>query len=389
MTHKNELLLKQKLAETSGTHPDDWFIVSRARHGMELVFHEVAEQKGTGKVITQAFTCVSAINPIIAAGHTPVYGDISEQTFSVTSQTVRELISDEVRAVVVQHTFGIPAEIEAVKSAVAHSTQILLVEDSAHCLGYIHKTNGIPAADVSVHSFGAEKFLKTNFGGAVWVSSAIADAEFRKKLIYKLENVPKTNAIVSARVWLYPRLNGILNRLPVSLSTACRNFFIATRLFRSPIMPIEERAVNFEPCQRLRKWQIRKILKAYSGYNENYAHRAELSKLYSHALGSRTTLVKAVSLPEGSHFALVRFPVLAKTAAEADQLFTEFRKKGMYIGKWYRPLFFPGVHDLTQYSYVAGSCPIAEDISSRILNLPTDLRISTETAQEIANAFNG
>ena len=40
-------------------------------------------------------------------------------------------------------------------------------------------------------------------------------------------------------------------------------------------------------------------------------------------------------------------------------------------GRWYRPLLFPGPSDPVAFGYEAGSCPRAEDVSARILNLPT------------------
>jgi dTDP-4-amino-4,6-dideoxygalactose transaminase len=59
----------------------------------------------------------------------------------------------------------------------------------------------------------------------------------------------------------------------------------------------------------------------------------------------------------------------------------------MYIGKWYRPLFFPGVKDYSAYNYRVGSCPVAEDVSARIVNLPTDLNTTAKVAKEIADAL--
>lgn len=72
--NQHEEALKKRLAAISKTQSKDWFLVSRARHGMAEVLAVLARQKGRGQVVTQAFTCITAVNPILEAGHTPVYG---------------------------------------------------------------------------------------------------------------------------------------------------------------------------------------------------------------------------------------------------------------------------------------------------------------------------
>jgi dTDP-4-amino-4,6-dideoxygalactose transaminase len=253
----------------------------------------------------------------------------------------------------------------------------LLMEDSAHCLGYIAKKEGIPVADISVHSFGSEKFLSTNFGGAIWLNPKMLDQNLRNNIAQALADLPATSAKVSARVWLYPRLNGVLNRLPKSISQRCRTILIKTKLFRSPIMPAEQRAVNYEPAQRLRNSQIKRILTALKTYDKNVEHRAKLTQIYGEYMGDN----------KWDGLALVRYPVLAKTPEQAEYKFKTMRQKGMFVGKWYRPLFFPGVKDSSLYNYRAGQCPVAEDISAKIINFPTSLNTTPEQAREIANEF--
>jgi dTDP-4-amino-4,6-dideoxygalactose transaminase len=372
-----EQLLKQKMAEISGTNSDDWFVVSRARHGMEQVFRQLKMSSSAVEVITQPFTCVTAINPIIAAGLDPVYCDISAQNYSIDARRLSKLLCDQTRAVIMQHSFGIPADIDGIRQAIGTKSAVMIMEDSAHCLGYIAKQNGVPIADLSVHSFGAEKILGTSFGGAIWVNPLMIDKNLRDNIAEALANLPKASMLISARVWLYPRLNGVLNRLPNSISLNFRRILLKSKMFRSPIVPMEQKAVNYEPAQRPRGWQIKLVLSSLEALNKNTEHRAELTQIYNDKLGNDSW----------SGLALLRYPVLAKTPQQAEKLFAELKGKGMPVGKWYRPLFFPGIADYNMYSYSPGSCPVAEDISARIINLPTGLNIKAELAKEIAYAF--
>lgn len=378
MILKKEQELKQKLAAISGTSSDDWFIVSRARHGMEQVFEQLKMRSSAVEVITQPFTCVTAINPIIAAGLDPIYCDISAQNYSIDAGCLGKLLGDQTQAVIMQHSFGIPADLDGIKQAIGPNSTVIIMEDSAHCLGFIARVEGVPLADVSVHSFGAEKIIGTNFGGAIWLNPLMKDKNLRLNIARTLANLPIVSPLVTMRVWLYPRLNWVLNRLPKSINQICRNILLKTRLFRSPIVPAEQRAVNYEPAQRLRDSQINRVLTALETYDQNIEHRAKLTQIYCEAMGNDSW----------KGLALVRFPVLAKTTELADKYFTKLRGKGMYVGKWYRPLFFPGIGEHELYLYGAGQCPVAEDISARILNFPTGLNTSPQLAKEIADAFN-
>ncbi len=57
----------RELARRTGTDASDWFLVFKARYGMQVVLRELARVRGTGDVVTQVLTCATAVDPIIAA----------------------------------------------------------------------------------------------------------------------------------------------------------------------------------------------------------------------------------------------------------------------------------------------------------------------------------
>ena len=382
-----ELLLKQKLAEVSETDAKDWFIVSRARHGMEVVLKKVYELNGEGTVVTQPFTCVTAVNPIIAAGFKPVYCDISTRTLSRNPLLINGMLETTSRAIIVQHSFGIPAEMTEIKNISDNLSKPLIIEDSAHCLGYISKDTNGPQADISIHSFGAEKFLKTSFGGAVWINPEIKNTQLRDSMTKSFTEMPPTSMLVNIRVWLYPRLNGVLNRLPRSISGIVRSVLLATRIFRSPIMPIEQKGINFEKCQRPSTNQLKTVYDALESYETNKTHRSDLTQLYIQEFTNKSDQIQIIEKLKKTEIASVRFPILAKTPVLADKIFTTMAGKGYALGKWYRPLFFPSGYANPAFMYKTGLCPVAEDVSSRIINLPTHMKITPQAAREIAHAI--
>jgi len=84
------------------------------------------------EVIIQPFTCVAVVDPILWVGAKPVYADIDER-LNIDPFKIEKVISKRTRAIVVQHTFGIPASIDRI-ATICEKHGILLIEDCAHSL---------------------------------------------------------------------------------------------------------------------------------------------------------------------------------------------------------------------------------------------------------------
>lgn len=383
--------MRRWLAERTSTGADDWFLVSRARHGMTTVFEALAGHYGKGEVITQPLTCVTAVNPILVAGHRPVYADIAPDTLGILPEDVAAHLNANTRAVVVQHSFGMPAAIEPVARLVRHGSGVrrdreaLIIEDAAHYLGLLKRgEDGRPVADVSVHSFGAEKMLRTKYGGAIWVNPNMADADLRALIVSALQTVPVTGTWGRLQVAAYPYFNRVLHTAPAGLRPAVARLFRLTGLFVQPIMPVETQGKNYGVCRKPSAQSLQSVLREFAGYDEQLTHRRARVNQYAHGLAEAACRIPGGAL--GGDRALVRFPLVLTSAEQAEKAFRHLQRTGLHPGKWYRPLLFPGVNASLQeevYGYQTGQCPVAEDISARIINLPTGLPVSEQTAKEI------
>lgn len=366
------------LARLTDTHPDDWFLVFRARYGVEAVLRTVKDQKGSGEVITQPFTCATAINPILSAGHIPVYTDASYDDLSLDTSKLQA--SGAARAVVMQNSFSIESDLRAARTF-ADTNGLLLVEDSAHHIGMLAKKNGKPLADVSIHSFGVEKLLPTKFGGAVWVNPRMADTALKDAIRSALENLPVIRKKQSGLARRYRSFNRLLNHTPAFLEPTVRSFLVATGLFQPAIMPDELEGKNHDIPARPDAFILEGMLHGLKQYASITERRSHTAILYREHLPP--TLKVPNNIPE--NYAPARFPVLCRNAEEAVHLFETLRNAGHYSGKWYRPTLFPGVSDIERYGYDPELCPVAEDIAARVLNLPTN--ITAHEAKEITDVL--
>ena len=116
--------------------------------------------------------------------------------------------------------------------ALADSTGMLLVEDCAHCAGRVaYGADGKPLADVSVHSFGVEKILPTQFGAAVRINPDMKDRKLHDAITEHFRALPATDANASASVSTYITRFRILNHLPTAVKKPVRDHWIRTHRF--------------------------------------------------------------------------------------------------------------------------------------------------------------
>ncbi len=86
------------------------------------------------QVILPGFTCVVVPNAIRLAGARPIYADIPENSYNIDPAGILQVITSRTKAIIVQHTFGIPACLDEITS-IARERDLWVVEDCAHALG--------------------------------------------------------------------------------------------------------------------------------------------------------------------------------------------------------------------------------------------------------------
>lgn len=371
--------LRSTLAQRTGTNAEDWFVVYRARHGLQLAFEAVRAPDRTS-VITQLLTCATAVNPILTAGLRPLYAEIDPDTLAIDPDTLA--VAGGCAAVVIQHTFGIVDQSAAAATAArARAAGAAVIEDSAHTVGTIARdADGKPLADVSVHSFGAEKMLATSFGAAVWVSPQWADDEARQRLVRALTLLPAMGWRLRALTRAYRTQLGVLRRIPGSIGSSLQAGLTRTGLFEPPIAPRERAGANAHrpmlPSARI----LAVANESLSDLAQVRERRAAAVDVYTERLTGR------VQIPAAARGALVRFPLLVASTGQAEALVSDLGRRGYFAGRWYRPALFPGVVDPGVYGYAQGAPQhrVTEDVIARIVNLPTN--VSPQVAAKISDA---
>lgn len=361
--------IRQKLASLSETKAEDWHLCLKARFGMAIVFEAIRDELGNGEVITTPYTCITSINPIIVSGLTPIYHDIDKNLLS-TGKPDDHYVKGKTKAIVMQNTLGIIGDKAKLRKFV-DKHHLLLIEDSAHCVTrFARDADDQILADISVHSFGVEKVLTgTKFGGAIYLNPKLKETNpaLYERIIDKFNHLKRPNLSLAFRIRNYRLNNAVIQRLHGNFRRNFRSFTIKAGLLEPPIYPFEQQGQQDEPVTT-NKYVNERIISQLSNLKQNYIRRTSNVAQYQNKLKS-----KHFSKITKNSEPLLAYPILFEKPEKANEAYDLLTSQGYFIRRWYLPLLYPGPDSLKIYRYDPKKVPIAEDISKRILCLPTDL----------------
>ncbi len=343
------------------------------RSALYIALQALGVQKDD-EVLVQAFTCVVVINAIHALSATPVYVDIERHTLNMDPESVKKNITPKTKALIIQHTFGLPADIDTLL-AIAGKHNISTVEDCAHSLGarYKGKYTGT-YADIGMYSFGGEKVVSCVRGGAL----ITADAELQNKI-----SIAHAPLAYPSRGFI---LQHLLHVLLFPIGKATYHLFVGKALLKvAKTLRITHR-ISTRTEKEGGGIQPRKLpnvlasllvhqLKSIDEYND---HRKSTAESYTIALDGHALEVPGLSASEHIY---LRYPLLVE---DPDRLRARAKKAGIILGDWYSVVVGPKDTDAKATKYIEGTCPVAEQCSKEVLNLPTNIHISLKDVQRIA-----
>jgi perosamine synthetase len=140
--------------------------VSSGTAGLHLCIRALGIGSGD-EVIVPSFTFIAAANAIRYEGATPVFVDIEPLSLNLDPARVEEAITKRTRAIVVVHTFGVPAEMEALLD-IAERHHLRIIEDACEAIGAEYDGRRVGTfGDAAVFAFYPNKQITTGEGGMV------------------------------------------------------------------------------------------------------------------------------------------------------------------------------------------------------------------------------
>jgi dTDP-4-amino-4,6-dideoxygalactose transaminase len=149
---------------------DDAVAVSSGTAGLHLALLVLGIGQGD-EVIVPSFAFVAVANAVLQVHARPVFAEIDPVTLNLDPASVERAITPRTRAILVVHTFGVPAEMDALQ-AIARRHNLALIEDACEAVGA--QFGDPPLArrvgsfgDLAVLGFYPNKQITTGEGGAV------------------------------------------------------------------------------------------------------------------------------------------------------------------------------------------------------------------------------
>ena len=140
--------------------------VSSGTAGLHLALLALGIGEGD-EVIVPSFAFVAVANTVLQVRATPVFAEIDPVTLNLDPAAVEAAITPRTRALLVVHTFGVPAEMDALE-VIARRHNLALIEDACEAIGaqFDHRRAG-SFGDLAVLGFYPNKQMTTGEGGAV------------------------------------------------------------------------------------------------------------------------------------------------------------------------------------------------------------------------------
>lgn len=355
----------------SGGQISEPFLFFKGRVALYAVLKAIGVQPGD-EVILPGFTCVVVPNAIIYLGAKPVYIDIDVRTYNINPLKIEEGITKRTKAIIAQHTYGIPAEMDPIME-IARRYNLHIIEDSCHSIGSKYKEREVGTfGDAAFFSSQWSKPVTTGLGGwAIINNREIRDNlekdyhEFREPskrevFILRLQYLFNSALLSPSLFWTAQYLYRASSRVGIAIGSS------SEEELKCIVMPADYKKRMASSQKKILERRLKDI------YNI-IEHRRWVTLQYERLLQNIGMI--PLKLDEGYDPIFLRYPLLVK---DKKRLLEEAKKNRIEIGDWFVSPLHPIEGDLSLWGYDKGICPVAESISRKILNLPVHKKINED-----------
>ena len=322
LTNQGPLLeeLERKLSEFLGVQYFQY--VTNGTIALQLALK--ALNVDDGEVITTPFSYVATTSSILWERCKPVFVDIEPDNLTIDFKKIEQAITSRTRAIMPVHVFGYACNVEEIQK-IANKYGLKVIYDGAHAFASRYKGKSLLSyGDITTLSFHATKLFHTIEGGACIVKDKnVAD---RLELIKRFGHNKDEHSMLG--------INGKQSEFHAAMGLA-----------------------NYP--------YIEKIIK----------DRKRVSERYDALLKGVVSRPKAQAELEYNY---AYYPVIFKSEAELKKVFEALNKEDIFPRRY----FWPSLNNLPYVENV--SCPVSEDISSRIACLPLYVGLEDENVEKIA-----
>ncbi|MCB1234814.1 MAG: dTDP-4-amino-4,6-dideoxygalactose transaminase [Verrucomicrobiae bacterium] len=331
------------LKETLGV--PEALMTTSCTHALEMAALLLGFEPGD-EVILPTYTFVSTANAFVLRGARPIFCDIRPDTLNLDETRIESLITGRTRAIVPVHYAGVGCEMDAILE-IARRHGIGVVEDNAH--GLFGKYRGRPLGSfgqLSVQSFHETKNITCGEGGALLINDL---SLFERAEIIREKGTDRARFFrgeVDKYTWVDIGSSYVMSDV---LAAFLFGQLEAWQSIQQKRQTIWERYDN-----DLREWCA--------------AHG-----------------VRQPSVPAHCEQAWHLYYLLMPDPPSQAALISHLKERGIGAVFHYRPLHLSPF--ALQWGNQAGQCPVAEDVSDRIVRLPLFYALSPGEQDRVIGAI--
>jgi len=359
------------------------YLYMRGRVGLSKILSGLGVCPGD-HVALQAFTCSAVPEAVYAVGAIPVYIDIEENGVNMCPVKLQNCLKENhrIKAIIVQHTFGIPAAMDKF-FLTCQKYNIPLIEDCCHTLDSSFDGKIVGSwASAAFYSFEWGKPIVAGMGGAVKTKDTDLLAYLKNdfellsepSLIQNLKNLIQ---LLFFKLFYRPRFYWFLKDAFHSLS----RLGLATGNYPDEDIGFGQKASKEFTMKMpiINRYQLSLSVK---NYTQDLHHRKKIGDLYLKEFRSNNKdMVMLVKTPVNTDICYSRFPILV---SNKKLLLERARHHHIEIASFFDSPIHPlETADLEMVGYEIGACPNAEALCQQLISLPINKNITSAYVKHV------
>ena len=290
------------------------------------------------EVIMPTLTYIATANAVRMCGATPVFVDSDPDSWNISAEKVEEAITPRTKAIIPVHLYGLACDMTAIMD-VAKRHHLLVIEDAAEAHGAKWEGKIVGSiGTIGSFSFFGNKIITCGEGGMLTTDD---EDLYNKMKLYRSQGVDPSQK----RYWHI--VSGYNYRM--------------TNL---------QAAVGLGQLENV-QWHL----------GERRRVAATYTRLLQQELEGYVSIQK-VEKPENHVYWMNSVVLTDKVKKERDLVMSEMEKKGIEM----RPLFYP-MHIMPPFEDRSMHLPVAENLSSNGINLPSHAGMDDEKIEYVVNCL--
>ena len=310
------------------------------------------------EVITTPFTFFATAESISAVGATPVFVDVTKDTFNIDVTKIEEKITSKTKAIMPVHIFGQAADMDEINE-IAKKHNLLVIEDACQAIGGMYKGRNIGSlGDVACFSF----FPTKNLGCAGDGGMIVTDNDELATIIRAL----RTHGSGEQGQKAFNLINGIEE--DVKKSEGANDTIYNPLKYYNYLIGFNSRLDAMQAA--ILRVKLREI-------KEWNAKRREIVNLYNEALQNEELVTPICK--EGNEHVYHMYILQSENRAEVLE---KLKEAGIATGVYYPvPLHLQKVYK--DLGYKEGDMPVSEYLSHRTFAIPVYPELTEEQVRYI------